>query len=88
MYKPEHKTTDLENAAFFSVPGFPYSRQSFQGFMLFSTCLTLYGELKYLCAIKFFFAPKSRNLAAMHLLCNGPAVHVHTVETQIVANRS
>ena len=54
MYKPEHKTTDLENAAFFSVPGFPYSRQSFQGFILFSTCLTLYGELKYLCAIKFF----------------------------------
>jgi hypothetical protein len=37
------------------VPGFSYSRLTLQGFILFNTGLTLYGELKYLCAIVYDF---------------------------------
>jgi len=37
------------------VSDFPYSRLTLQGFILFNTGLTLYGELKYLCAIQYDF---------------------------------
>jgi len=77
---------DLKNTALFSVPGFPYSRLTLEGFIIFNTCLRLYGELKYLCETVFFL-PKSRNLAAMQLLCNGPARQLDNREKQIVANR-
>lgn len=43
--KTAQKTTGVENAAFISVLGFPYSRQTLLGFILFNT-LTLYGELQ------------------------------------------
>jgi hypothetical protein len=73
MSKSAHKTTDLENAAFFPVPGFTYSRQTLQGFILFNT-LTVYGELKDIYVQYTIFPPTSRNLDAMKQLCNGPAV--------------
>jgi hypothetical protein len=79
--------TDLENAVFFSVPLLRCSRQTLTMiYTFFNICLTRYGALKYLCAIKFL--SKSRKLAIMQLLCNGPALHLHIVERQIVANRN
>jgi hypothetical protein len=86
MCKSAHKTTDLENVAFFPVPGFPYSRQTLQGFILFNT-LTLYGELQDIYVQYRIFSPTSRNLDAMKQLCNGPAVLLY-VGKQIVANWS
>jgi hypothetical protein len=71
MCKSAHKTTDLENAAFFSVPGFRYRRQTLQGFILFNT-LALYGELRDIYVQTVFFPEISqprRSATAVQRTC-------------------